>query len=158
MVHVDYALVNSINSYQGLNDLVRVSEVNLSSFFGSRIISAQGHEGSVLLDEVAKKWGRLNRESTTYSIEECRAAIEIQNKLLNHYRVSDAMIGESYNVFVVFSRVIKSCISFFLELFGIPADFWLKSSDRINLECAPEKIHMGVLDQAKQFGLHTVRV
>ena len=115
MLSLSNALSNSVNSLQSLSDMLGNSEVSLSSFWGSRVISVNEYEGTVLLDDVYEKYREFgNRNDIQYSLEECRAAVDIQSKLKGLYCDSDALIQNSWNIFVVFSRVMKSCAAFFL--------------------------------------------
>ncbi len=140
MVHINQAIA-ATNSYQSLLDIVKVSKVDLSPIFGSRIISAQGYEGTISLDKVARQWMKLDKK-ITHSHQESGAALSINQKLRSHYDVSGQMIRESHNVFVIFSRIMKSCLSFLLEPLGIPVEFMLSSAEQKTVELAGEKIHM----------------
>src|SRR5579862_993662 len=131
-------VINAAKSYESLLNVVGGSTVGLSSF-GSRTISTPRYKGTISLDKVAKKWVELDKIAF-HSDQESKAALSIKRKLQYHYIVSDKMIKKSNNVFVVFSRFIKSCLSAILKSLGIPAK--PKSHARKIVELAGEKIHM----------------
>ena len=117
------AVVNGATSYQDLNAIVQKSRTSLSCF-GYRVISVEGHEGTIYLDQLVNKWLTLNLKGgyrlgnkgeaaitvTDHSTAESQAVFAIQGKLQNHYLISDLRIRHSYNIFVVFSRTIKCFI------------------------------------------------
>jgi hypothetical protein len=93
---------------------------------------------------------RLDKDDYSYSINECRAAVASKNKLLDLYEISDKLINNSNNIFIIFFRTIKSCI-----LCCMPKDLALVLTwnKRTSLWHAPEKVKCNVLWQAEEMRL-----
>lgn len=142
---------HNVSSYQEFERALSNSKVNLS-FFGNPVLVGQISDDCVSLSEVTKKWFSLSSRDVFYSPQECRAAISSQNKLLRYYSTSDDLKDRSYNIFVVFSRIVKKVIAPAMNLLGIPMQYLSKPSERRDLEYCPEKVSVSVLEQAKNFG------
>lgn len=148
---------HNVISYQDFERALSNSDVNLS-FFGSPVLVSQISDDSVSISDAVRKWFSLGRKDVIYSAQECRAAISSKNMLLRHYSTSDELADRSYNIFVVFSRIVSRIINIVdpavRSLTGVPLTYLCEPSDRRDLVYCPEKIGIPVLDQAeKTFGL-----
>lgn len=105
-MQLDQVLMNA-DSYQILDQLIQGSEVELS-FFGSRLVSVRGYDGTVSLDALVEKTFALSQPNANFSIETCKAALQSHVKLIDHYETSDEMIKASWNIFIIFFRNVRS--------------------------------------------------
>lgn len=148
------AALDQINSYPEMDRFLANSEVSLSSIVGSRMLTAPGCVGAVHLDIAVRKWYHLDGRPGPFSNEERVAAESGQNRLLAHYRTTDRLLNESYNVLVVAWRALIWLISSICDRIEGRArgnlQFYLTSSTyrKVLNEAGGEKRPMNVFDEA----------
>lgn len=88
--------LNFSNELVGLNQILSNAQSNVT-FWGKRVVTVAGYEGSISLDELARKVlgaGEQRSDSDDLTTQERVAGIEIMNKLRNFYKVSDTKIAQ----------------------------------------------------------------
>ena len=88
--------LNFSNELIGVNQILSNAQSNIT-FWGKRIVTVAGYEGSISLDELARKVlraGGQRSDSDDLTTQERVAGIEIMNKLRNFYQVSDTKIAQ----------------------------------------------------------------
>ncbi|WP_068466674.1 hypothetical protein [Candidatus Protochlamydia phocaeensis] len=91
--------INSCNfasELPAINNLLTSAQGSVS-FWGKRVITVAGYEGSFSLDELARKVlqaGGQRSDSDDLTTQERVAGIEIRNKLENLYKVTDTKISQ----------------------------------------------------------------
>ncbi len=93
--HIDsYTISNNLLT---VNNLLKKAEATVS-FFGERVITVNGYEGSFSLDELASRVALASEkclESNDLTTEERVAGIDILYKIRNFYQVTDTKISET---------------------------------------------------------------
>lgn len=149
-IRIETAL-NQINSYPEMDRFLANSEASLSSIIGSRMLSAPGYEGEVYLDDAVRRWFRLDARPEPFSAEEQEAAESGRNRLITHYRTTDRLLNESYNILVVAWRALTwliSAIIFHVDE-GVSSYYIIRPNGFIALgEARSDKRSMNVFDEA----------
>lgn len=89
--------LNFADKLSELNNLLINAQGDVS-FWGARVITVSGYEGSLSLDKIARKVlqaGGKRSDSDDLTTEERIAGIEITEKLRNYYKITDNKITKA---------------------------------------------------------------